>query len=126
MQIHLQTKYYKSRLTRYQTISKIARRGMYANNADAVISSVVIPQQFKRYTNPVSKPAVNTAFEICFPIMLAKKKVYSIPIIGCTATERTVPTRILSIPTAIKTASNPSRTTGAHVKRPSGRKTVIM
>ena len=65
----------RTRQATYQMTTKISKNGTYAISAAAAMDKAVTPIYCKRYTRPARIIVVKTAFVICVPIMLAKKKV---------------------------------------------------
>jgi hypothetical protein len=69
---------------------------------------------------PERIPVVRTAFVICFPMILAKKKVYNAAIIGFTVV-KIKPTRKRRAPVRSKRISMARRIPGAYNRIPCGR-----
>ena len=110
----------KIKQIRYQRIISTIMIGMYADNAAPAIEITVTPIYCSATIKPANKAVVSTAFVICLPMIVAKKNVYSPPIMGFTVASN-APTTSFSAPVRIIRTNRQSKITGAYVTMPSGR-----
>ena len=83
-----------------------------AIKAELAMEITVTPTYFSAIISPAKIVVVSTAFEICLPIRVAKKKVYRPPMMGLTVVSN-APTNTFRTPVRSSKTSSASKITGA-------------